>query len=224
MFLVGHAAWAYVISRPLASVLRVKINPYLVMLLGMIPDVDILLQEYIKHRSVTHSVLFWGIAFIPLFIMYRRRSIPYFAAVIQHIIFGDVVVASTNILWPLRFQVGMGNSLLSPLNIAMEFIGMGMALLLILRYDKAMVAMNSRNILGMVVMLPLIGSMFYLFTTDGLLFLDHILGIGGISSKSIIRGVYDAIDILAIVLHISFAALLSASVLQGLRALLVRMH
>ncbi len=221
MFLVGHAAWAYIISRSLASLLRVRINPYLVMLLGMVPDVDILLQEYIKHRSVTHSILFWGIVFIPFLIIYRKRSIPYFVAIIQHIMLGDVIVASTNVLWPWRYEIGMGYDLLSPMNIVVESIALGLAVLLIIKYDKAILTRSRGNILGLVVMLPLLGSILYLFTTDGLLFFDHIIGSN--INKGIIRGREDMISI-AIILHVSFSLLLSISIIQGMRALLARIH
>ncbi|MEM0364081.1 MAG: metal-dependent hydrolase [Candidatus Nitrosocaldus sp.] len=222
MLLVGHAVWAYVIARSLSSVLNVRINPYLVMLLGMVPDVDILLQEYIRHRSITHSIIFWSIAFIPFFIVYRKRSIPYFTAVVQHIMLGDVIVASTNILWPLRYDVGMGYSLLSPFNIIMESIGMGIAVLLILRYDRIIIARNVNNTQGLIVIIPLLGSMLYLFASDDLLlFLDHIIGIGNF--KGIIRG-DDGAVIVVIMMHVSLTILLSVSILQGMRALLARTH
>ncbi|MEM0029881.1 MAG: metal-dependent hydrolase [Candidatus Nitrosocaldus sp.] len=223
MFLVGHAAWAYVISRSLASVLRVRINPYIVMLLGMVPDADILLQEYIRHRSLTHSIIFWSIIFIPFFIIYRKRSIPYFIAVIQHIMLGDVIVASTNVLWPWKYEMGMGFSLLSPLNIVMESIGLGLALLLIIKYDRVIIARSRGNILGLVVILPLLGSMLYLFTTNGLFFLDHIIGSSINTKGMIIRGSQDMI-VVAMILHASFSILLSVSILQGMRALLTSMH
>ncbi|MEM4611944.1 MAG: metal-dependent hydrolase [Candidatus Nitrosocaldus sp.] len=222
MLLVGHAVWAYVIARSLSSVLNVRINPYLVMLLGMVPDVDILLQEYIRHRSITHSIIFWNIAFIPFFIVYRKRSIPYFTAVVQHIMLGDVIVASTNILWPLRYDVGMGYSLLSPFNIIMESIGMGIAVLLILRYDRIIIARNVNNTQGLIVIIPLLGSMLYLFASDDLLlFLDHIIGIGNF--KGIIRG-DDGAVIVVIMMHVSLTILLSVSIMQGMRALLARAH
>ncbi|MEM1959186.1 MAG: metal-dependent hydrolase [Candidatus Nitrosocaldus sp.] len=222
MLLVGHAVWAYVIARSLSSVLNVRINPYLVMLLGMVPDVDILLQEYIRHRSITHSIIFWSIAFIPFFIVYRKRSIPYFTAVVQHIMLGDVIVASTNILWPLRYDVGMGYSLLSPFNIIMESIGMGIAVLLILRYDRIIIARNVNNTQGLIVIIPLLGSMLYLFASDDLLlFLDHIIGIGNF--KGIIRG-DDGAVIVVIMMHVSLTILLSVSIMQGMRALLARAH
>jgi len=222
VLLVGHAVWAYVIARSLSSVLNVRINPYLVMLLGMVPDVDILLQEYIRHRSITHSIIFWSIAFIPFFIVYRKRSIPYFTAVVQHIMLGDVIVASTNILWPLRYDVGMGYSLLSPFNIIMESIGMGIAVLLILRYDRIIIARNVNNTQGLIVIIPLLGSMLYLFASDDLLlFLDHIIGIGNF--KGIIRG-DDGAVIVVIMMHVSLTILLSVSIMQGMRALLARAH
>ncbi|MFN4336072.1 MAG: metal-dependent hydrolase [Candidatus Nitrosocaldus sp.] len=222
MFLVGHAAWAYVISRSLASLLRVRINPYLVMLLGMVPDADILLQEYIKHRSVTHSIVFWGIIFIPFLIIYRKRSIPYLVAVIQHIMLGDVIVASTNVLWPWRYEIGMGYNLLSPINIVIESTGLGLALLFIIKYDRIIITRSGGNILGLVVILPFLGSILYLFTTNGLPFFDHIIG-SNINAKGMIRGKEDMIAV-AIILHISFSLLLSVSILQGMRALLARIH
>lgn len=101
----------------------------------MLPDVDLLLGVIdIQHRTLTHSVIFWSIAFAPVFLRYRRVAIPYFIAVIQHILFGDLIVGRTSILWPLTdFRPGLGLSILSPISLALEAIGLAVLFMLIIR-------------------------------------------------------------------------------------------
>ena len=101
----------------------------------MLPDVDLLLGIFgIQHRTLTHSVIFWSLFFVPVFLKYRRVAVPYFIAVVQHILFGDLVVGRTAILWPLADQrLGLGFSILSPINLALEAIGLALLFVLIIR-------------------------------------------------------------------------------------------
>jgi membrane-bound metal-dependent hydrolase YbcI (DUF457 family) len=110
-------------------------NFYLLLLLGMLPDVDLMLGILdVQHRTLTHSLVFWSAAFVPFFIKFRRVAIPYFVAVTQHILLGDLVVGRTNILWPLSdVRPGLGLSLLSPVTIALEAIGLALLVLLAIR-------------------------------------------------------------------------------------------
>src|SRR5262245_60137552 len=133
-------AWGYLIGRSSAIPLKVSINPYILIFLAAIPDIDLLLGlTGIRHRTWTHSVLIWTLIFVPFFIIYRKRSIPYFLAPIQHILFGDFVVGYYNSpLWPVntsKFSLNYG--LLSYENLALEAIGLaGFLLWAVLSADE----------------------------------------------------------------------------------------
>ncbi len=162
LFLAGHGAWGYVLAMVAARLLGVKSNPYLAILLAMLPDADILLYELgIRHRSVTHSIIFWVILFTPFFIMYRRRSIPYFLAAVQHIMLGDIIVGSTKVLWPLGYELGLRLPLTSSISIAVEFVGLAIMIALTLKYgiDRR----DSALLLSIVTLIPILGSLAYLF-------------------------------------------------------------
>ena len=127
--------WGYIIGKASTSILRVNANPYLVLLLAALPDVDLLLGIVgVQHRTWTHSILIWSLVFAPFLIIFRKRSIPYFLAPIQHLLFGDVIVGAWNKpLWPLSsFNVALGYGLLSYENIVLE--GAGLAIFLVLMF------------------------------------------------------------------------------------------
>ena len=125
MLFLGHACWGFVIGKFAAARLGSKPNIYLMMLLGMLPDIDLVLGVFgIPHRTVTHSIIFWGLIFAPLIWRYKWAAIPYFVAVAQHVLFGDLVVGKTSILWPLEEpRLGLGLQVLSPVNLALEAAG-----------------------------------------------------------------------------------------------------
>jgi membrane-bound metal-dependent hydrolase YbcI (DUF457 family) len=120
----------------------------------MVPDIDLLLGVLeIQHRTITHSVVFWSVAFIPFFVKYRQAAVPYFVAAVQHILLGDLVVGRTDILWPIAdVRLGLGLSLLSPISLALE--AAGLALLLGIAY-KAKEPKRASPALTVLVIFPL---------------------------------------------------------------------
>lgn len=92
----------------------------------MLPDIDLILGSLdIEHRTLTHSIVFWSLIFIPFFAKYRNAALPYFVALSQHILIGDLIVGRTNIFWPLAdFKIGLGFPILSPLNLLLEATGL----------------------------------------------------------------------------------------------------
>ena len=92
----------------------------------MLPDIDLLLSLFgIPHRTLTHSIIFWSVLFVPFFVKYRTAAIPYFVALCSHILFGDLIVGRTAFLWPWTgFVPGMGLSPFSPVNLVLEAIGL----------------------------------------------------------------------------------------------------
>ncbi len=123
MFAVGHFALGYLTGKATAKSLDVNINIPLVFLASVFPDIDILIPS-LEHRGPLHSILLFCLVFIPIFAVYKKRAVPYFVALIQHIIIGDFIVGGDlQLLWPLStsvygFEVGMG----SLLHIALEWL------------------------------------------------------------------------------------------------------
>ena len=95
---------AYLLGKGSSKPLRYKPNIPLLMVLSIIPDVDIFfdfLTGSQLHRGPTHSVIVAIIAFIPFFIIYRKKAIPYFLALISHPLIGDFFIGGKlELLWP----------------------------------------------------------------------------------------------------------------------------
>lgn len=157
MFLLGHACWGYIIGRLVSYPLGPAPNLYLLLLLGMLPDIDLVLGFLdVEHRTVTHSIVFWSLAFAPVFVKYKFTTISYFAAVTQHILFGDLVVGSTNVLWPIGdLKIGLGIPILSPLNLILEAAGLAVFAAMILSDRKSLLAPENSRILAALVIFPL---------------------------------------------------------------------
>jgi len=209
MFLVGHSVWGYILASLTARALRLdsvhnsyRFNPYIAMILAMMPDIDIMLYELgVRHRSITHSILFWLVLFIPFLIVYRKRSLPYLVAVMQHIILGDIIVGKTRVLWPLEYELGLGYSITSSVNITVEMIGIVM--MLILARSDGMLAVMKSNIFSIVVIILVLGSLFYLLTPLP------------ISKFRVSENIH-----YIVALHVVYSAVLSVSFIQGVRSTL----
>jgi hypothetical protein len=95
-------ALAYLIGKPAAKLLKVNLNIPLLLVLSIIPDADILLGVGELHRGPTHSVITALVVFIPAFVVYRRKAVPYFLALVSHGLIADFLVGGNIMLfWPL---------------------------------------------------------------------------------------------------------------------------
>jgi hypothetical protein len=110
-FAVGHMALAYLLGKSSAKLLKVNLNIPLIMVLSIIPDADILLGISELHRGPTHSLISALIIFIPFFVLYRRKAVPYFLALISHAAIADYIIGGQIMLfWPLTSQLfGLNN-------------------------------------------------------------------------------------------------------------------
>ena len=79
MYAVGHLALGCLFAEAFQRHLKTKINLPLVFLLSLIPDIDLLISDDV-HRGITHSIIVSALVFIPFFVHYWKRSVPYFAA------------------------------------------------------------------------------------------------------------------------------------------------
>ena len=57
------------------------------------------------HRGPTHSIITALIVFIPVFLIYRRKAVPYFIALASHSLIADFFIGGRiELLWPLTSQ------------------------------------------------------------------------------------------------------------------------
>jgi len=83
-----------------------------------------LLIPGLQHRTLTHSIIILTIAFIPAFAIYKKMAIPYFAALMQHILIGDLLTGEgIQLFWPMtQTWYGLGVPMASLDNILLEWI------------------------------------------------------------------------------------------------------
>lgn len=128
-------ALAYLLSKASAKLLRVNINVPLILVLSVIPDVDLIFNFLFKieiHRGPTHSVVTAILFFIPFFIIYRQKIVPYFTALVAHSLIADFVVGGQlQLLWPLSTrEFGFtGINIFSQINVLMELTLFAIAIL-----------------------------------------------------------------------------------------------
>lgn len=95
---------AYLLGKVSSKPIHYKPNIPLMMVLSIIPDIDIIFDTFSPtelHRGPTHSVVVAIVAFIPFFIIYRKKAIPYFLALVSHSMIGDFFIGGKLLLlWP----------------------------------------------------------------------------------------------------------------------------
>ncbi len=94
-------ALGYLTGKTTATLFRHKPNVPLLMVLSILPDIDILTGITGFHRGPTHSLIAATLVFLPFFIAYRQKALPYFIALISHD-FADLVIGGNlQLFWPL---------------------------------------------------------------------------------------------------------------------------
>ena len=126
-------AIAYLLSKGTGRLLKVNFNIPLILVLSLIPDIDIVFEFLLNspiHRGPTHSLITAILVFIPFFWVYRKKAVPYFAALASHSVIGDFLIGGQlQLLWPLSTQeYGLHElgfpyiDIYNPVNIVLEFI------------------------------------------------------------------------------------------------------
>ncbi len=169
MFAVGHLSLGYLIAKGSAKLLNRRVNVPLVLFLSLVPDIDVLILG-VQHRTITHSIIASLISFLPVFAYYRAEAVPYFLALLQHSLVGDFITGGTEaqgtqLFWPLTFnQYGLPIDILSPANLAIEWISFTSAAILILKtrdIHKLRDAKISNLLLSVPIMAVLLPSFLY---------------------------------------------------------------
>ena len=101
MYLLGHIAIGYLVAWAFARWRKQKLSLWLAFTVGIVPDFDILFQGLgLEHHTYTHSLLLWAPVAIAL-LLWNRKSVPYVAGILSHLLIGDVLVSSIPFLLPL---------------------------------------------------------------------------------------------------------------------------
>jgi len=209
-------AWAYVFAMAawalIPGIKRTgKLFVPAVLMLGILPDSDLLLGSLgVVHHTFTHSFFFWFIIFVPIFVIFRLKSIPYFVAVVQHFAFGDLLMDKVLLFWPFNSSfVGFNFGMPSLIDVILETAGLLLFLGIIVYVGdlKRLFSVEKRNIFMILPLLALLAS--------ALFFASHWSSIG-----SLITYLLSSNLLIALALgHIILFAFLAISTLQGMRAL-----
>lgn len=179
MFAVGHLAFGYLLAKVCQRFLRTDLNLPLVFLLSLLPDVDLFIPA-LAHRGITHSIILLTILFIPIFILYRKNSVPYFVAAAQHSLLGDFIAGGAQIFSPLTsMSYGLDVALQSLTNVVLEGSGFVLAMLIMI-LTKDLSGLFKPKMENFLLLLPegaLIGSAFvsWRFSAPVGLFIFHVV-------------------------------------------------
>jgi hypothetical protein len=210
LFFLGHMAWAYVWAVIFAGKRRGKLFIPAILMLGVMPDIDILLRGFgVVHHTFTHSLFFWFVIFAPFLAVFRRKLIPYFVAVVQHFAFGDFLVGHVMIFWPFSSSYfGLNIAMPSVLDVALETAGLLLAAgIIIFNGDlRRLLSIDMRNIPMFLPFLALLTSMLF-FAVDW----PIIPLVAHIWSRKLLT--------IIVLEHIFLVIFLTVSTAQGLRRL-----
>ena len=133
-FAVGHLALAYILGVGSAKVSKTSFNTPAALVLSIVPDVDIL-APFLEHRGPMHSVIVMLVVFAPLFVVYHKKAVPYFLALLQHVLIGDFIGGGgVQLLWPLTVQpYGIGIAIRSQTNVGIEWIAFLAAVIIMIK-------------------------------------------------------------------------------------------
>ena len=102
MYAIGHISLGYLAGKTLGTATGKPPNIFLIWILAVLPDIDVVMRRFVPHRGPTHSLILAAVVFAPLLVIRFSQSVPYFAALAIHSIIGDYFTnGGLQILWPL---------------------------------------------------------------------------------------------------------------------------
>ena len=125
-------------------------------MLSVIPDIDILIP-FLQHRGPTHSILSSIMLFLPAFVIWRRKALPYFFALLQHSLVGDYLGGGgLQLLWPLtKATYGLRIDIKGATNVVIELIAFLVAMLIMLR-TKDMSKLFEARASNLILVIPVV--------------------------------------------------------------------
>ena len=182
MFAVGHFALGYLVGKLGSKFLNVPINLPLLFLASVFPDVDIMVP-FLVHRGPLHSVLVLCLLFVPLFLVYGKRAVPYFFALISHSLIGDYLTGDLQLLWPVSSSLyGLTIGIESLFNIGLEWLLFAVSVVVMFK-TKDLQLLFQRDSSNLILIIPLMTVLLPALLTFPLyiplvLFVPHVFYLG----------------------------------------------
>jgi hypothetical protein len=106
-----------------SKMLNTDANIPLLLMLSVLPDIDLLVPG-LRHRGPLHSIIIFSLLSMPFFVVYRKKIVPYFVALVQHSLIGDFISGGgTQLLWPITPNYyGIQIAIASLTSMAIEWI------------------------------------------------------------------------------------------------------
>jgi membrane-bound metal-dependent hydrolase YbcI (DUF457 family) len=105
MFAIGHFALGYLAGKGSSRLLKVKFSFPLLLVVSVLPDIDLILQfinpALFMHRGPTHSIITFTVLIVPLFLIFGKQALPYYAVALSHSLIGDFFTGGIEMFWPL---------------------------------------------------------------------------------------------------------------------------
>lgn len=189
MFAVGHMSFAYLLGKTSGRLLKTSINLPLIVVLSILPDVDIIVETLFGvpfHRGPTHSVIFAFLIFVPFFLVYKKKALPYFFSLVSHSLFADFLVGGNiQLFWPLSeslFQAadyGISLILITDfVNVALEF-GFFISALVVMLVSRDFLKFFTAKLSNLLLFIPIVTVLLptfisYPLAVPDLLILPHV--------------------------------------------------
>ncbi len=138
MFAVGHFALGYLTGKGSSKLLGTQVSLPLLLVASIIPDIDLALDivnpAVFMHRGPLHSIITFTLFMIPFFVIYRKRALPYYVALLSHSLLGDLFTGGIEMLWPISTQwFGDGVAVYSFQSITAELVMFAISIAIMLR-------------------------------------------------------------------------------------------
>ncbi len=125
-------AMGYLFAWAVAKGMKQRVVVWAALTAAILPDYDILFSwAGLSHHTYTHSLVLWAPVMVAL-VLWKRGSLPYVVAVLQHIVLGDTLVGRVPLFLPLsKVQLGLNLGMPSMADILLE-VGFSVLALLVL--------------------------------------------------------------------------------------------
>ena len=161
-FAIGHFALGYLSGKGSSSLLKVKANLPLLLTVSVLPDIDLIFR-FLQHRGPTHSLITFTVLMIPFFLIYRKRAVPYYAALLSHSLIGDYFTGGVELFWPIShswFGVDIGVTSLTSVTIELILFAITLVFLVGTRDIKQLLRPGNHNLVLFIAFGAVLGPLF----------------------------------------------------------------
>jgi hypothetical protein len=211
MYLLGHIAIGYLVVWGFARWRKEKFSLWLALTVGIVPDYDILFRGLgLAHHTYTHSLLLWAPVVIAL-VLWNRKTLPYVAGILSHLLIGDFLVSSVPLLLPIsNISVGLRFGMPSFVDAILESSSLALMFLLMWRNGdlRNMLSGQRSNLLILVPLVSMVSLTWLAAKTPGV---EELVAFGFSKLE------LEAVSVGQIVLMIFFIASIALSCIKLVR-------